>query len=358
MINSKVNNLLIDNKFFSLAIDQGTSLKNIIKEKKEDFVEEDYFNFKKQIIINIADSVSSVLFDYQTFESDAIFKKLKVPKIIAYEDDAYNIDNLDMITKLPTNNFDNKLNEFSALKFFMYFNPDSNIEINNKKKIHSLFHFGEFSRIYQSFKKFDECYSSNSLGSKSAFKFCLENKIKLVYSATSASLGNLGNDRNLSPYSFTKSKNLELLENLKKWFNFKFEIIFFYNVYGPKQIKVGDMATVIGIFENQYLNKKQLTVVKPGDQTRRFTHIFDTVNVCYEAFKADKCKYYSISNKKSYSINQVAALFKTKVKYLPSRKGERYASALTNLAFTNKVYKNYGRISLKDYIENFIKKHE
>ena len=95
-----------------------------------------------------------------------------------------------------------------------------------KKKINSIFHFGEFARIFQSFKKFDECYQSNSIGSKAVFKFCLDNNIKLIYSATSASLGNNGNDKNLSPYAFTKSKNLELLENLKKWFNFKFEIIF------------------------------------------------------------------------------------------------------------------------------------
>ena len=96
-----------------------------------------------------------------------------------------------------------------------------------KNKIISIFHFGEFSRIFQSFKKFDECYQSNSIGSKAVFKFCLDNKIKLVYSATSASLGNNGDDKNLSPYAFTKSKNLELLENLKKWFKFKFEVIYF-----------------------------------------------------------------------------------------------------------------------------------
>jgi len=157
-----------------------------------------------------------------------------------------------------------------------------------KKRIKSIFHFGEFARIFQSFKNFDECYQSNSIGSKAVFKFCLDNNIKLIYSATSASLGNSGDDKNLSPYAFTKSKNLELLENLKKWFNFKFEVIFFYNVYGPNQIKVGDMATVIGIFENQYKNKKPLTVVKPGTQTRRFTHITDTVQICYVAFKANK----------------------------------------------------------------------
>jgi UDP-glucose 4-epimerase len=226
-----------------------------------------------------------------------------------------------------------------------------------KKNIKSIFHFGEFSRIYQSFKKFDECYQSNSIGSQAVFKFCLDNNIKLIYSATSASLGNKGNDKNLSPYAFTKSKNLELLENLKKWFNFKFEIIFFYNVYGPRQIKVGDMATVIGIFENQYLNRKPLTVVKPGNQTRRFTHIFDTVQICYEAFKADKCRYYSISNKNSYSILQVAKMFKSKIILLKPRLGERYASALTKISNNNKIIQKFGKLQLKDYVSSFINSH-
>jgi len=226
-----------------------------------------------------------------------------------------------------------------------------------KNKINTIFHFGEFARIFQSFKRFDECYQSNSIGSKSVFKFCLDNNIKLIYSATSASLGNKGKDKNLSPYAFTKSKNLELLENLKKWFNFKFEVIFFYNVYGPRQIKTGDMATVIGIFENQYLNKKPLTVVKPGTQTRRFTHINDTVKICYEAFKANKCKYYSISNKNSYSILEVAKMFKSKIKLLEPRSGERYASALTKITFNNKINQKFGKLQLKDYVSSFIKSH-
>tara|TARA_B100000579_G_scaffold423835_1_gene427438 strand:- start:93 stop:977 length:885 start_codon:yes stop_codon:yes gene_type:complete len=223
------------------------------------------------------------------------------------------------------------------------------------KKIIAIFHFGEFSRIFQSFKKFYECYESNSIGSKEVFKFCLENKIKLIYSATSASLGNKGFDKNLSPYAFTKSKNLELLENLKKWFGFKFEIIYFYNVYGKKQIEKGEMATVIGIFQDQYKKNKPITIVKPGNQTRRFTHIFDTVKVCFEAWKANKCAHYSISSKKSYSILDVAKMFKTKIIYLPPRLGERYASALTNMSLNNKVIKKFGKISLKDYITSFIK---
>ena len=225
-----------------------------------------------------------------------------------------------------------------------------------KKDINSIFHFGEFSRIYQSFLKMKECINSNTIGSHEVFNFCLSNKIKLIYSATSASIGNKGNDKNLSPYAFTKAKNLELLENLKKWFNFKFEIVYFYNVYGPGQIKIGSMSTVIGIFEDQFRKKMPLTVVRPGSQSRRFTHINDTIEVCYHAWKKNECKHYSISNRKSYTIIEVAKLFDTKIKLLPPRKGERYASALTAMNLSNKVYKMFGKINLKDYVANIVKK--
>tara|TARA_B100001057_G_scaffold77026_1_gene71796 strand:- start:515 stop:871 length:357 start_codon:yes stop_codon:yes gene_type:complete len=116
------------------------------------------------------------------------------------------------------------------------------------------------------------------------------------------------------------------------------------------------MSTVIGIFENAYENKKPLPVVKPGTQSRRFTHIDDTIKICYLAWKKNLCRHYSISHKKSYSILDAAKLFKTRIKFLEKRPGERYASALTNMNLSNKVYKYFGKISLKKYIENFIKK--
>ena len=248
-----------------------------------------------------------------------------------------------------------KINEIKD-KRIKYFNTDtkniSKILNPYKNNIHTLFHFGEFARIYQSFKKFNDCINSNTIGSHEVFNFCLINKIKLIYSATSASIGNKGKDKDLSPYAFTKAKNLEMLENLKLWYNFKFEIIYFYNVYGLNQISKGDMATVIGIFEYQYKNKKPISVVRPGNQTRRFTHINDTVRACYHAFKKNKCRYYSISHKKSYSILQVAKMFSSKIKYLPQRPGERYASALTNMQLSNKVHKLYGKKDLEEYIES------
>jgi UDP-glucose 4-epimerase len=226
--------------------------------------------------------------------------------------------------------------------------------LKKPQNINAIFHFGEFARIYQSFINMNDCIDSNSIGTNAVFNYCLRYKIKLIYSATSATLGNKGNDKNLSPYAFTKAKNLELLENLKKWFNFKFEVIYFYNVYGQNQIMKGKMATVIGIFEEYYKNNKPLPVVKPGSQSRRFTHILDTVEVCFIAWKKNLCRHYSISNRKAYSILQVAKMFKTKIKYLPRRSGERYASALTNMNLSNKVYKYFGKINLNQYIKKLL----
>ena len=225
--------------------------------------------------------------------------------------------------------------------------------LKKPKKINAIFHFGEFARIYQSFIQMNICINSNTIGTNAVFNFCLKNKIKLIYSATSASLGNRGKDKDLSPYAFTKSKNLELLENLKKWFNFRYEVIYFYNVYGPKQILSGSMATVIGIFEDSFKRKKPLPVVRPGTQSRRFTHIYDTVDICYLAWKKNLCRHYSISNKQSFTILKVAKLFKGKIKYLPRRAGERYASALTNMNLSNKVYKYFGKRKLREYVRNF-----
>ena len=241
------------------------------------------------------------------------------------------------------------------VKYIKGHTKNVSISLNRyKKNIQSIFHFGEFARIYQSFLKMDECIDSNSIGTHEVIRFCMKNKIRLIYSATSASLGNNGDDKNLSPYAFTKSKNLEILENFRKWFNFKFEIIYFYNVYGPNQINKGDMATVIGIFENAYLKGKSLPVVLPGTQTRRFTHVSDTVNACYFAWQANKRRHYSISSKQSFSIIEIAKLYGKKIAFKPKRKGERYASALTDMNLTNRVHKIYGKIKITDYIQNFI----
>ena len=146
-----------------------------------------------------------------------------------------------------------------------------------------------------------------------------------------------------------------MLENLKKWFNFRYEVVYFYNVYGERQICKGDMATVVGIFEDCFKKGKKLPVVKPGTQVRRFTHVYDTVKACIFAWKKNKGQHYSIANKQSYSILELAKLFKRGIRYLPKRAGERYASVLTKINLNNKIIRLLAKISLKDYVDNFLK---
>ena len=236
---------------------------------------------------------------------------------------------------------------------------DDNINIfkilkKYKKKIKVIFHFGEFSRIYQSFLKPKECLESNINNSFAVINFAKDNKIKIIYSATSSAFGNNGKDENLSPYAWAKTKNIELIKNYSKWFGLKYELLFFYNVYGSGQIQTGPMATVIGIFEKQFKKKIPLTVVRPGTQKRDFTHIDDIINGCYLAFRKGRQNEYMLGTNKKYSILQIAKMFKRKIKFLPKRKGDRSGSNMTNNnAFNYLGYK--AKINIKVYINNIIK---
>ena len=232
----------------------------------------------------------------------------------------------------------------------------SKILKTSKKKIKVIFHFGEFSRIFQSFIKPKECLNSNINNSFEVINFANENKIKIIYSATSSALGNKGKDQNQSPYSWAKTKNIELIKNYSEWFDLKYELVFFYNVYGPNQITDSPMSALIGIFESQYKKKVPLTIVKPGSQSRDFTHVDDIVHGCYLAWTKGKQKEYMLCTNKSYSIIEIAKMFGSKFKFLKSRPGDRFGSVISNnnakkiLGFTAKK-------NIKNYIKDFVSKN-
>jgi len=225
---------------------------------------------------------------------------------------------------------------------------------NYKNKIKVIFHFGEFSRIYQSFKNYKKCFEFNINHSSKVIEFAKDNNIKIIYSATSSNLGNNGKDENLSPYAWTKSKNIELIKNYNKWFGLKYELVYFYNVYGPGQILNSPMSAVIGIFEQQYKKKIPLTIVKPGTQRRDFTHIDDIVRGCVLAWKKGNKNEYMLGTKKSYSITKIAKMFKTKIRFIQERPGERFGSTMINNN-AEKILKYKANLDIQDYISEFIK---
>jgi UDP-glucose 4-epimerase len=188
-----------------------------------------------------------------------------------------------------------------------------------------VYHLGEYSRIPQSFEDIDITWEYNLHGTKEVVKFAHAHKAKLVYAGSSSKFGNDGQDEHLNPYAWTKAKNVEYILNFSKWFGLDHVITYFYNVYGPGQIREGRYATVIGIFEAAYERGEPLPVVEPGTQTRDFTHIDDIVDgivICAERGSGDG---YLLGRGNERSILEVAGLFDTEITMVPAatRPGER-----------------------------------
>lgn len=191
----------------------------------------------------------------------------------------------------------------------------------------TVFHFGEYSRIVQSFEDIDFVHRSILSGTPVILELCRKWNSKLIYSASSSKFGNNGEDENLSPYAWMKSKMVELIKNYNTWYDLQYEICYFFNVYGPGQIMSGDYATVVGIFERQYLAGEKCTVVKPGIQTRDFTHIDDIIDGVIKSseYKKGNGEWYLRSGT-SRTIIEVAEQF-GEWEFIPERPGERNESA-------------------------------
>ena len=215
-----------------------------------------------------------------------------------------------------------------------------------------LFHFGEYSRISTSFEEPDVVFHNNLTGTYQVLEFCRKNNCKLIYSGSSSIFGNNMKDQHSSPYSWSKAKNIELIKNYNKWFNLQFTIVYFSNVYGAGQISTGKYATVIGIFENLYKNNKKLTVVKPGTQTRDFTHIDDTIDGILKASIGYYGDGFVIRTGTQYSMLQVAKMFKTDYIFIDEQKGNRTQSSGSMENMKKIGWKS--KHNLKDYINNII----
>lgn len=223
-------------------------------------------------------------------------------------------------------------------------------EINELEKHDIVFHFGEYSRVVPSFKDTLYLFKSNLYGTSKVIEQCKKWKAKLIYSASSSKFGN---NENLSPYSWVKSKIVELIKNYGEWFGLNYEICYFYNVYGKNHINNGNYATVIGIFEKQYSEKKPLTVVYDGKQTRQFTHIDDITDALLIIINQNKNNEWYLTAEKNYKIIDVARMFSKDIIMIPKKRGERYnVYEIEN--DTKEILNWETNHTLENYIEDFI----
>ena len=218
-----------------------------------------------------------------------------------------------------------------------------------------IFHLGEYSRIVQSFEDIDLTWEYNLRGTKEIVKFAHQHGAKLVYAGSSSKFGNDGEDENLNPYAWTKAKNVEYIRNFSDWYGLDYVITYFYNAYGPQHIRIGKYATVIGIFERQYLAGEPLAVVSPGTQTRDFTHVDDIVSgvlLCAEKGFGDG---YLLGTGIEWPILEVAKLFRSEIAMIPELPGER----VRGRADISKAHETgwEPKRRLDEYIADFLVQH-
>lgn len=213
-----------------------------------------------------------------------------------------------------------------------------------------IYHLGEYSRVEQSFSDIEKVWEYNKNGIFSVLQFCRETGSKLIYAGSSTKFGDGGLGRSQSPYAWTKATNTELIENYGTWFNIPYAIVYFYNVYGGREISLGKYATLIGLFKEKMKQNQPLTVVKPGNQRRNFTHIDDIVSGLILVGENGYGDEFGIGSPESFSILEVADLFGGKIEMLPERPGNRMTADIVTEKTELLGWKS--EKNLKSYIES------
>lgn len=219
-------------------------------------------------------------------------------------------------------------NHVSGVEYYHGHTMDAHLIFENLEvPFDTVYHFGEYSRIVQSFDDIQIASDSILVGTPRILELCRQWNAKLIYSASSSKFGNEGKDENLAPYSWMKAKMVELIKNYGEWFGLEYQINYFFNVYGPNQITKGDYATVVGIFERQFNNGEACTVVSPGTQSRDFTHVDDIIEgVIKSSIIAENGGEWFLRSGVSRTIIEVAEMFGDWT-FIPERRGERTHSA-------------------------------
>jgi UDP-glucose 4-epimerase len=240
------------------------------------------------------------------------------------------------------------------IKNVTYIKGDSkDIEKLINESVNLIFHLGEYSRVEQSFLDIEKVIDSNINGTAAVLEFWRKQKCKLVYAGSSTKFSN-DSGRDSSPYAYTKSSNTELVKNYASWFNLPYAISYFYNVYGKNEVADGNYATLIAIFKKRFLEGKNLSVVEPGSQRRNFTYIDDIIDALMLIGDKATGDEYGIGADESYSVLDIASLFKRKIDMLPPRRGNRMGGKV----LTEKT-KDLGwspKTKIEDHIYEFIKK--
>jgi UDP-glucose 4-epimerase len=218
-----------------------------------------------------------------------------------------------------------------------------------------VFHLGEYSRIHPSFEEYERVWNYNTVGTFEVVNFCMKRNIKIVYAASSTRFASEGIDH--SPYSLSKSMSIDLVKSFAKWYDSKYAICYFYNVFGPghNSSPVPGYESVISVFETQHKNNQPITIVGTGEQRRMFTYVDDIVDGLIKAWHYESNDEFDLVNPISFSILEIAKLFSDNIVFIKPRLGDRSESDPQTYNETCSKLNWHPTISVDQWIKNNIK---
>ncbi|MFX0201815.1 MAG: NAD-dependent epimerase/dehydratase family protein [Candidatus Hodarchaeota archaeon] len=253
-------------------------------------------------------------------------------------------------------------------------NPEAEFvegSINDEELIKSLFKKCNFTYVYHLaayaaeglshfIKKFN--YENNLIGSVHLLNASVNHEIKcFIFTSSIAVYGanQLPMTEDLIPqpedsYGVAKLSVEQELKISKEIFDLDYVIFRPHNVYGERQ-NIGDKyRNVIGIFMNQIMQNKPLTVFGDGEQTRAFTYVKDVAPIIAKAPLVREAygEVFNVGSDQPFTINHLAKKVgeamgsKVNIRYLPERSEVKHAYASHGKA--EKVFSYCSEYSLEE----------
>jgi len=213
-----------------------------------------------------------------------------------------------------------------------------------------VYHLGEYSKVVPSFNEIENAFDYNILGSFQLINRCKELEIPIVYAGSSTRLAEPGELH--SPYAFFKSTIAKLIEGYGDWYGLKYNICYFYNVFGPgTNLWANEWQSVINIFKKQKEENTPLTITGDGTQKRDYTHVNDIVKGLILAGDNIKNDQFQLGTGKEYSVLEIAAAFDHPSVFIPPRPGDR-KNGLANIVHTSETLGYKPTVDVIDYIKS------
>jgi UDP-glucose 4-epimerase len=186
-------------------------------------------------------------------------------------------------------------------------------------------------------------YTNNVIGSVNLINASVNSGVKgFVFTSSIAVYGNAGGPMSEDeaptpedPYGIAKLAVEQDLRASREMFGMPFVIFRPHNVYGPRQ-NIGDRyRNVVGIFMNQILQGRPMTIFGDGTQTRAFSYIDDVAPLMAEAIDCDAAwnEVFNVGADERFTLNDLAAAVaramgvEPRVVHLPARQEAMHAQS-------------------------------